>query len=377
MPLPIPVSITNDLAMPLIPIVMTFHDVVLPPPAPPIPSALCVEPPVMMMWPPGFALFQNKFTTTVLHKAMPIALDGHNCGYMLPHVSIPIVNILTPIQIAFSSRKMAFSAAKVKANGTPIATTAPLLLPMMCCAQPITLPNGAAPTNCLNTVRVGVTLADAIVGWFSIIATMAIDRYFYKPATLDAKRILDDLKGKSLLGDKWKKAAWKAAVGALTGAAKIAVGGDQGNVSISFGSGYFGGTISYSQGSGSKSVGGSLNAITSEHLMGPTTGKQVSAQRTWRSDDTVTWTTGSKSVSSDNGPVSTEGSQIASNTATNYDSNGNLKTSSTTTTSTRTEDTPWSGDTQIQQQKTTTQPGQPPKTNSSSYSDASRWGKPL
>jgi hypothetical protein len=364
--------------MPLIPmVVMTLHDVVTPVGAS-IPMAPCVESPVMMMWPPGFALFQNKFTTTVLHKAMPIVLDGHNCGYMLPHVSIPILNVMTPMQIAFSSRKIAFSAAKVKANGTPIATTAPLLLPMMCCAQPVTLPTGAAPTNCLNTVAVGVTLADAIIGWLSIVATCIIDAFFYKPATLDPKRILDDLKWKLLLGDKPLKAALKTAVGVLTGAAKIHVGGNEGNVSISFGSGYLGGSVSYSQGSnGSKSIAGSINEVTSDSLMGPATGRQTSAQYTWRADGTSTWTTGSKSVRADSGVVSTEGSQRTSSNSTNYDKNGHVQSTSNTQTASRTEETPWSGETQLQQQRNTSQPGQAPKTSSNSYSDASRWGEPL
>jgi hypothetical protein len=391
MPLPIPVSITNDLAMPLIPIVMTFHDVVPPPPAPPIPFAPCIEPPVMMMWPPGFALFQNKFTTTVLHKAMPIALDGHNCGYMLVHVSIPAANLLTPMQIMFSSRKMVFSAAKVKANGTPIATTAPILFPMMCCAQPVTMPTGAAPTNCLNTVSVGVTLIDAIIGWISIIATVVIDYCFYrKPKALEGAdniekivnlvvRQLGDLKWKLLLGDKPAKAAWKAAVGALAGLAKIAYTGE-GNVSISLGSGYLGGSISYTRGTdggGSNAVGVAGNEVTSDRLLGPAKGTQGSAQYTWRADGTSTTTTGSKSATADSGIVSTDGSQRTSSTSTNYDEDGNLQGTSTKKTATHTDDSPWSGETELQQQKVTTQPGQPQKTSSSNFSGASSWGKPL
>jgi hypothetical protein len=379
MPLPIPVSITNDLAMPLLPIVMTFHDVVPPPPAPPIPCAPCVESPVMMMWPPGFALFQNKFTTTVLHKALPIALDGHNCGYMLPHVSIPIANTLTPMQIAFSSRKMAFSAAKVKANGTPIATTAPLLLPMTCCAQPVTLPTGAAPTNCLNTVRVGVTWTDAILGWVSIGLTIVIDAWFYNPdlKPFNLTKALDDLKWKLLLGDKPAKWLAKTLAGAAVGAARIIVTGE-GSISVPFGSGYLGGSLSYSHGrDGSNSISITGNEVTSDHLFGPAKGEQRSAQKTWRADGTSTTTTGSKSVSADSGIVSTEGTQRTSSTSTNYDKDGNLQSESTTKTASRTEETPWSGETQLQQQKTTAQPGQAPRTSSSSYSDASSWGKPL
>src|ERR1035437_1923310 len=84
-----PVSIATDIALPLIPLVMTFHDLVPVPPVPPVPPPgiyPCIEIPVMMMWPPGYALQQNKLTTTVLHKFLPMALDGHDCGYMIPHI---------------------------------------------------------------------------------------------------------------------------------------------------------------------------------------------------------------------------------------------------------------------------------------------------
>ncbi len=379
MPLPIPVSITNDLAMPLIPmVVMTLHDVV-PPMAPPIPAAPCVETPVMMMWPPGFALFQNKFTTTVLHKAMPIALDGHNCGYMLPHVSIPILNTLTPIQIAFSSRKMVFSAAKVKANGTPIATTAPLLLPMMCCADPVTFPTGAAPTNCLNTVSVGVTWTDAILGWVAIGLTAAAEGWTRKlPEQKDhwLEERLKNLKQRFLLADRPARWLAKTTAGIASGLARIAFTGE-GSVSVSFGSGYLGGSISYSRSSGSKTIGIVGNEDTSGRLLGPTTSRQGTAQYTWRADGTSTTTTGSKSVISDGGFVSAEGSQGTSSTSTNYDKDGNVQGTSTTKTATHSDDTPWSGETQLQQQKNRNEPGQAPTTSSSSYSDASKWGTVL
>jgi hypothetical protein len=296
---------------------------------------------------------------------------------MLPHVSIPPANLLTPMQIAFSSRKMAFSAAKVKANGTPIATTFPLLFPMTCCAQPVTLPSGAAPTNFLNTVYVGSTWADAIIGWVAIVLVGVIEGLTYKRPTLDPTRIVGDLKWKLLLGDKPFKAFLKAAVGVAAGLAKIICSGE-GSVSIPFGSGYLGGSLSYSRGSdGSDTVGVSGSEVTSDHLLGPAKGKQLSAQKTWRADGTSTITTGSKTAVADSGFTTTEGSQTSSSTATAYDKDGNVVSTTTTSTTTKTEDTPWSGNTQIQQQKTTTRPGEAPKTSSNNYSGASKWGGPL
>jgi hypothetical protein len=281
------------------------------------------------------------------------------------------------MQIAFSSRKMAFSAAKVKANGTPIATTFPLLFPMTCCAQPVTLPFGAAPTNCLNTACVGVTWIDAILGWGSVIATVIIDELYYsKPKAFDITKTIEDWKWKLLLGDKPWKWLDKTVVGAVIGVAKIIFTGES-SVSIPFGSGYLGGSLSYSHDSdGSDTVSFSGSEVTSDRLLGPAKGKQLSAQKTWRADGTSTTTTVSKAATADSGFTTTEGAQTSSSTATTYDKDGNV-VSTTTTTTTKTEDTPWSGNTQIQQQKTTTKPGEAPKTSSSSYSGASKWGRPL
>jgi hypothetical protein len=95
----------------------------------------------------GFGMQQNKLTTTVYHKFRWIMLDGHDCGYMIPHVTVPPTNVLLPLQIAFSSRKTIFAASTVKANGTPIACTQLLPVPvtMMACAEPISFPT-ASPT---------------------------------------------------------------------------------------------------------------------------------------------------------------------------------------------------------------------------------------
>ena len=104
---PVPVSVQGNLVFADFPIpspMATLHKV-QPPVGPPIPIAPCIEAPVPVMWPPGFGLQQNKLTTTVYHKFQWIMLDGHDCGYMIPHVTIPPVNVLLPIQIAFSSRK--------------------------------------------------------------------------------------------------------------------------------------------------------------------------------------------------------------------------------------------------------------------------------
>jgi hypothetical protein len=368
-----PISITNDLAMPVIPLGMTFHDVTPPPPAPPIPAAPCVEPPVMMMWPPGYVLFQNKLSTTVLHKAMPVVLDGHNCGYMLPHISIPPANLLTPLQIAFSSRKVAFSASTSKANGKPIACVFPsFLMPMTCCAQPVTLPNGIALLNVLNTVIVGCTWMDFFLGWLSIGLTMLIDKIFYKPPqALGWKALLEkmlkDAKWKLLLGDKWQKALAKAIAGAAVGAVKILATGE-GSISISVGSNYIGGSVSYSrtrEGANSFNVGGNL--VT----------HQAGYQYTRKADGSSTSTTTTSEASMDNQLTSDGVSQTTSSSTTTRDRDGNVVNTSETNTSSSTRDNPWSGSSEYHSQKTTTTPDGTTKRSTVDNSSASRWGKPL
>jgi len=70
------VSLMYDVCLPL-PASMTIH------------AGPCVESPTPMMWPPGLALQQNKLTRTVFHKSQFIVLGGHDCGHMIPHITIP------------------------------------------------------------------------------------------------------------------------------------------------------------------------------------------------------------------------------------------------------------------------------------------------
>jgi hypothetical protein len=128
--IPIPVSIASDLTLPFIPPPITIHDFVAVPPAPAPPVCMAIESPVAVMWGPGFALFQNKLTTTVIHQGMPFALDGHDCGYMITHVTVPVNNARLPIIIMFSGRKMAFAASTVKANVAAVGCSTLLLFPM-------------------------------------------------------------------------------------------------------------------------------------------------------------------------------------------------------------------------------------------------------
>jgi hypothetical protein len=235
------VSISTDLTLPLIPPLITWHDFAYV--TPPLAGVtMCLEFPVTIMWPPGFALAQNKLSTTVFHKMMPIALDGHNCGHMIPHVTIPLApfNTMLPYQILFSSRKMAFSSSKVKANTAQVACNLFVLLPMTCCANPVTLPNGTAITNLANNVEVGLTWADVLAGFLVIGMTMAADKFFLRsqPKVPDFKfasvfeKFVAPITKKGLTS-----LAKKTLVGLATSAARLLITGE-GSVSVKVGSDY-------------------------------------------------------------------------------------------------------------------------------------------
>lgn len=336
-----PVSIATDLALPLIPLVMTFHDLIPVPPVPPVPPPgiyPCIEIPVMMMWPPGYALQQNKLTTTVLHKFMPLALDSHDCGYMIPHITIPANNALLPMHIMFSSRKFVFSASTVKANGTPVGCTWPLM-PMLCCAQPVTLPSGTALLNCLNTVYVGVTWMDVLMGVVSIAVTMIGDALTYGGPSGSAM----DYVWKFALGDSPKNWLIKTGLGVVGGAIRIAATGE-GSIQIGVGSGYAGGNVGLSRGAdGSWSVAATGSGGVPLPLGSGGVGGQASAQHTWNPDGTSSTTTSTTVSGAAGGPVAAGGGTHTSSSTTNYNQDGSVASDTTTTTDSAVAGTPVGG----------------------------------
>jgi hypothetical protein len=348
-----PVSIATDLALPLIPLVMTFHDLIPVPPVPPVPPPgiyPCIEIPVLMMWPPGYGLQQNKLTTTVLHKFMPLALDGHDCGYMIPHITIPANNALLPMHIMFSSRKFVFSASTVKANGTPVGCTWPLM-PMMCCAQPVTLPSGTALLNCLNTVYVGVTWMDVLMGVVSIVITIVGDALTYGGPSGSAM----DYAWKFILGDSPKNWLIKTGLGVVGGAIRIAATGE-GSIQIGVGSGYAGGNVGLSRGSdGSWSVSATGSGGVP---LGPgAVGGQASAQHTWNPDGTSSTTTSTTVSGAAGGPVAAAGGSHTSSSTTNYNQDGSVASDTTTTTDSTVAGTPLGGNSTGSSTTTNNMPG--------------------
>jgi hypothetical protein len=217
-----------------------------------------------MMWPPGLALQQNKLTATVFHKAQFIVLESHDCGCMIPHLTIPPSNLKLALIIAFSKRKVMFSSSKVKANGAQIGCTEiggpPVPLPMLCCGSPISLPNGFPSFNALHTVSVGLSAGDVAAGLLSIVCSAL------GSLVCSLERFKGGYEGlaKELVGAaNWKEWGFKTAVGCLCGTTKVALTGDGKLVRVEIGSGYAGLRIA------SKELSEGGSNVEREYQVGP------------------------------------------------------------------------------------------------------------
>ncbi len=168
------VNISNDFSVGVL-----LHNV-LAPPAVPVPAPmLSIEIIAFQFWPPGYAMNQNKLTTTVKHKGMSIVQDGHDCGALIPDITPPVMpNLFYTIMWPFSSRKIVFGASTVKMNGQSTGCSQMLLipLPMMTCGDPVSAPLALpAILQKLNTVEVGMTWTDILAGLAGIAISMVID----------------------------------------------------------------------------------------------------------------------------------------------------------------------------------------------------------
>lgn len=163
------------------------HNMLAPPAIPaPVPT-LSIEMICTMMWTLGFLANQNKFSNggkPVTHRGFWIVLDGHDCGMMIPDLTVPPApNIAYPMFWPFSSRKPVFAASTVKMNGTAVACAQTYGLPpipMMTCGDPLGAPTSLSMINAFNGVQVGLTWLDILVGVITIVFSMVTDYLFSK-----------------------------------------------------------------------------------------------------------------------------------------------------------------------------------------------------
>ena len=145
-----------------------------------VPPAYCpsLEMVASQKWYPGYALWHNKFTTSVKHKGTFICLEDHDIGPMILDITFPIGNAYYPIMWPFSSREMVFWASTVKYNKRPVSASdvrALAPLPMLTCCDLVPFMFAFPMHNYTNTLKVGLTPFDLVIGVTRMITKFAIE----------------------------------------------------------------------------------------------------------------------------------------------------------------------------------------------------------
>jgi hypothetical protein len=158
------------------------HDAIVPgtPPVK-IPMVPSFEMIATQAWGPGIPMGKNKFSSSVVYRGFPIALDGHECGPLIPDMTPPQpANLNYAIMWPTSTRKMVLSSHSVEHDGQKVACAQMLLLPipMMTCGDPIDAPVAVINLNMFNTEKVGVSLAEFLVALAVLAVGMIIDAAF-------------------------------------------------------------------------------------------------------------------------------------------------------------------------------------------------------
>jgi len=207
--IPIPTNIALDITTGF-----WMHGFLTPtvPPIGPLPPMPSVEVPAPQMWTLGFLTGKNVFTQTVKHRfGLPIVLDGHDLGMMIPDITIPFVNPYYAVMWPMSSRKIVFTTSIVKMDGKMVgcASVFPPFF-MMSCGDPTTNVVCYPVTNVLlDSVHVGMTPMDGLMGLGRAVFALAIDAVFgillaggASPTTSLSERLTTEFIGKLLPTDR-------------------------------------------------------------------------------------------------------------------------------------------------------------------------------
>lgn len=121
-----------------------------------------VEAPVPMAWAPGAAAGTHRLAARVLHRGAAIVQQGHDVGPGVVHGTAPGDPFAAAEHTLGSRRTVVAGFARVRVGGQPIGLVNGVggIAAMSCCAEPLDLPLGDAPTNRLNSVTVGGGGAD-------------------------------------------------------------------------------------------------------------------------------------------------------------------------------------------------------------------------
>jgi hypothetical protein len=149
--------------------IASAHPDITPPPytAPPIPTHPFVEIPHTNLWGPGASMA----ATTMMDGFTPAQL-GHDSGIGILHSGVP-PGPLTPVAIATSFCKHTFGSGTVLTENKPTSGHLPPVIPLLQCHAPVPLPIGGL-LLVPNTVFVGLSFMDILVGFVRIAITMAV-----------------------------------------------------------------------------------------------------------------------------------------------------------------------------------------------------------
>ncbi len=115
----------------------------------------------------GFAAY---YTTTVLADGWAFIQRDSDIGPLIPHIPIPITACtMVSIIMLCSGSKSYFGAAKVQADGKPVAAALQIFVnPQLNCWDPPLPPMPSGVVFTYGTVVVGLTIGDVIGGYLSM-----------------------------------------------------------------------------------------------------------------------------------------------------------------------------------------------------------------
>jgi len=149
-----------------------MHDQWMPPPVPLKAIPGLIEAPAFMGWAPGIYT-THKVGRKTKFDGNNAVQQGHDCGYLIPHIAIPL-NVMMGINMLVSKHKIMFPVTKVLIEGKPLGTYFPLCFLSLICSNPVSLPTGAL-VKIQGTVVSEMTLLDIILGFAFIAVDMIID----------------------------------------------------------------------------------------------------------------------------------------------------------------------------------------------------------
>jgi hypothetical protein len=152
-----------------------MHDQALPP-VPPVPAVPgLIEGMVNMGWPLG--MLAHKTARKTLVDGAPGVQHGHDVGYFIPHMALP-VNALMAVNTMFSKHKVMFPVRSVRLQGEPAGTYLFFLMGIIC-ANPVSIPTGVLLLfRC--TVWTKFNWTTVLLGLAHIALEMAVDALWNK-----------------------------------------------------------------------------------------------------------------------------------------------------------------------------------------------------